>query len=90
MDWTKKIVCHTQWIDPELLSLLSCGHPNNSDHMCYIKTELISERVLFIYVAHVNITCEINWISEIWNESCKPWIIQALLVPKIENEIQST
>ena len=24
--------------------------------------ELISERVLLIYLAHVNITCEINWI----------------------------
>ena len=30
---------HTQWIEPENLSQLSCGHPNNSDHMCYIKTE---------------------------------------------------
>ena len=39
-------------------------------------------------VNNMNITCEINWISEIWNGSCKNRIIQALLVPKIEKEIK--
>ena len=36
-------------------------------------------RVGCSYIARVNITCESKWISEIWNESCKPWITQALL-----------
>ena len=78
----------TRWIEPENLSRLSRGHPNNSDHVCYIKTVNESVNVCCSYIAHVNITCEINWISEIWNESCKPWIIQALLVPKFEKEIK--
>ena len=29
---------HTQQCEPENLSWLSCGHPNDSDHMCYVKT----------------------------------------------------
>ena len=29
---------HTQWIEPENWSRLSCGHVSNSDHTYYIKT----------------------------------------------------
>ena len=66
---------HAQWIKPENLSQLSCGH-----HwwMCVAD--------IYIYIAHVNITCEINWISEIW--IMQTLNISSIASTKIEKDIK--
>ena len=72
-DWTR-----------QLKSVILWAPKRQRCHVLHQDYKLLTECVLLIYIAHVNITCqtetsESNWISEIWNESCKPWIIQSLL-----------
>ena len=67
---------HAQWIRP--------GNLSQWPHVLHQDCELISECVLLI-ITYSSFERNVwKWLnSEIWNELCKPWIIQALLVQKV-------